>query len=235
MDDLWKLIKPTTSTDFWTMMAAFGTFAVVYVARKGLKSLKFSKADIETRAMREALEISVMRSKEFAETIIPEQSRITSLFQASAGAVFITDPAEVDFESYDKNVLAKANEWFAKLPWEVRNEAVSFLNSLEAWSMYFTLGLADGDSTCAPCAPMFCSIVVLFYPVLIVHRVGPTTGGYPNIVQLFGAWLDKLETAKQGMTVADLLRRAQELQAKSVRRSAAPLRSPIGTRLDHEG
>lgn len=50
---IWTAIKPITPGDWWTLILAVGTWALTWVAYRGLRSLSLAKRDMLTRATRE--------------------------------------------------------------------------------------------------------------------------------------------------------------------------------------
>jgi hypothetical protein len=231
---LWTLIKPTNPAEFWTFALTMTTVALVVVAYWGLRSLGLTQSDMLTRAMRDARESAVARGEEFAEEIIPTNGKLLAAFAAAKMPIFVKEASEVAFDSEGEDRLRAARDWWSKLPSAVAYDAVMFLNSIEAWAMYFTNGLADETIAFGPCAPMYCSMIVQHYPILVVHRVGPSSGKYPNAIKLFKGWLVKLEEEKRGLRRGDLLKQLESLQAQAGAR-AEPLPEPLGTHIDQQG
>src|SRR3989449_11311938 len=100
------------------------------------------------------------------------------------------------------------------LPIYLYSSCVTLLNELEAWAMYFTNALADHQIAFGPCAPVYCSLIVQNYAILLVLRSRPSAGKFPHAVKLFKSWLELLEREQEGLKQGALLNELAKLQAK---------------------
>lgn len=226
-----QLVLPSTPSEFWTFVTGLGTLVVAFVAARGLRSLQLMKADMLTRALRDASECTVQRCEEFAREIIPANA---SILKALAGAkipVFVKGAEEVRFDKVDAQELDRARAWRQSLPPELRSECIALLNRLEAWAMHFMHGLGDENLAYGPCAPVFCSMIVELYGVVLVSRASKAAGHYPNAVGLFNLWIGRAEEQERWLKQGDLLRELGELMERQVPHPAVPAPRPIGTKL----
>lgn len=227
---VWSLVWPTDAVGFWTMIAGLGTVALTILAYRGLRSLVLAKSDMLTRAVRDARECAVARCEELAKVIIPANAEILTAIAANRVPVFVKGADEVRFDPDNAQDVNAAKTWIAALPQGMYGDSIRLLNSLEGWAMYFTNGLADHQIAFGPCAPVFCSMIVQNYGILLTLRSSQTAGRFPNAVKLFKSWLELLEHEKRGLREGNLLKQLAELQKKGGISHTLP--KPLGTQLD---
>lgn len=217
LDLMALVIIPQEPEAFWAFISAAANFILVYVAWKGLKSLGLTKRDMLTRAQRDARASAIARCEEFANVLLPLNHPNLEMMAKQKVPVFVKNEADVRLDPDNREHLDKAIEWWNAAPFELRQGMVNLLNKTEAWAMYFTKQLADPDVAYGPCAPAFCSMVLQFYPVLLVHRnASNASGKYPNLVALYKEWIAGLQAEKRGMKAGDLLKEAEKLQREGV-------------------
>jgi hypothetical protein len=221
-----SLIVPRDAGEFWTAVTGIGTIVVILVAYRGLRSIKLTKADILTRGQRDSRSCAIERCEELAHKIIPNNAVILQHIADAGAGMFVKSASEVRFDPDNFEDLSGAQAWLAKLPREFHTDSIHYLNRLEAWSMYFTCRLADHSIAFGPCAPVFCQLVVQFYPMLLARRAGKSSGKYPNVVYLFTIWRDGIEAEKSGVEMKEIVKRMVDLQAKRVPKSTLP--PPLG-------
>lgn len=226
------LIKPTDPLAFWTCILAVSTAAVVIVAIRGLQSLKLARADMITRATRQARACALARCEEWAKSVIPQNGEILTAFSAAKVPVFIKDAKDVAFDPDNSDHVKIARDWWQALPPGISPKIITQLNALEAWSMYFIHELADSRVAFGPCAPTFCSQVVQFYAVLLVIRTGGGSGKFPNTIALYKKWIAELGDHEKGKKMASLLKELEQLQAKGPGQPDTLPLVPLGTKLD---
>lgn len=225
---IWTLLKPTNPDEFWEMVTAILTIALIIVAVRGLNSLKLAKTDLLTRSQREARAISILRCEELAAELIKLNSDLVGRFAELQKPVFAQRPDDVDFNDTGRQV-ERARRWMDDVPADLQRDCLRLINRLEAWSMYFTTGVADHEIAFGPCAPVFCGIIVRYYPLFILARAGHSSGKFPNTVQLFESWRAKIDAEKDGVQMNAVL---EALRVNQERRQMAPvLPRPLGTGL----
>lgn len=224
----WQLLKPTNPDEFWEMVTAILTMGLIIVAARGLRSLKLAKTDLLTRSQREARACAITRCEEMANDLIKGNSDLVTRFAELKKPVFVQRPEDVVFDDTTK-LVERARIWVADVPPDVIGDCTRLLNRLEAWSMYFTTGVADHDIAFGPCGPVFCAMVVRYYPILLLARSGRSSGKFPNTVQLFKSWTALIDNEKDGIQMKAVL---ENLKANQARREMAPvLPRPLGTGL----
>lgn len=222
------VIKPTNPTEFWTMALTVATVGLIIVAGLGLRSLRLSKTDMLTRSQREARACAIARCEEMAGEIINTNAALIDRFAELEIQLFVEVSDVVKFDPDASEQLAQAQAWRGKVPPELRSACITQLNKLEAWSMYFTNGVADHQIAFGPCAAVFCGMVVRYYPFLLVSRAGNASGKYPNLVKLFKSWRAEIEAQKDGVTFQELVTKLRDFQATR-RKSGHALEPPLGT------
>ena len=91
------------------------------------------------------------------------------------------------FGAVETKSLGIARTWVGSLGDEKIREAVSQLNSIEAWAMHFAPGvdLVDEQMVFSGCVTAYRILVRWYYPLLIVLRAEPVDSGqFPNTVAL---------------------------------------------------
>ncbi len=210
-DHLIDLVVPRTTQEFWTSVEGLAGVVVVVAAIRGLKSLKA----VVAQAMREGRTCAIHRCEEWATKVIPRNGEIYRKLAEGKVALFVPSLAEVKFESEVQPALAsRANVWWDALPPDVPRLIVEHMNALEAWSMYFTSGVADRDLAFGPCAPTYVTTVGRYYAFLLVMRSGQGAGKFPNTVLLFQEWYHKLDRERKAGEMKRLDEQMKQLQSK---------------------
>lgn len=232
-DSLPGLFDYGSREEFWNMVGAAGdaiaavvAIALLVVAIIGLRSLNIAKRDIATRNKREARTSAIERAREFADEIIPANGKILTAFAEKKIPVFAKDASAVVFGPEEKKKVGEAHKWFATLPPELRDDTIQLLNRLESWAMHFIHALADSKMAYGPCAPIYCTIVMQLYPVLVFYRNDESSGDYPNVVHLFEAWYEPKRLAENNLKRQELFQQLVKLQTKGPKPT---LPNPLGT------
>jgi hypothetical protein len=225
-----ELLRPTNPTEFWTLVAGLGTAVLAGLAWSGLRSLGLTKSDMLTRATRDARECAIARSEEMASRLLPLNSEILESFAKAKVPVFVQNAGDVKFDPDNQTDLPRAHAWMKTIGVDMYNKSIGLLNALEGWAMYFTNGLADHEIAFPPCGPIYCSMIVQNYAILLNCRAGPGDGNFPNAVALFKGWNEMLDRQERGLKQGALLQELARLQAKGALNH--PLPKPLGTHLD---
>lgn len=202
------------------------SIALTLIAVRGLQSLAVAREDLRItreeivhRADREAKLCAIQRMEEIAKEIIPLNTAALDLFAAGKVKPFLGPKDSVELEP-DKKNLATARSWTAALPPGGFGRVITLLNRLEAWSVYFTKGVADADTAFGPIAPLLRSWIGQYYAVLLILRSGDdkALGKFPNLVQLYLQWtakMDREQLARLHQDVAGQLEQAENRLAQS--------------------
>ena len=137
---------------------------------------------------------------------------------------------DVRFDPDKAEHLSEAEAWLLRIPQDLHIDCIRHLNRLEAWAMYFTNGVADHEIAFGPCAPVYCSMIVQYYAVLLSRRAGQQSGKFPNAVKLFKSWRAAIEKEESGVRFEELVRQLNEMHKR--RESGEALPHPLGTHLD---
>lgn len=163
-----------------------------------------------------------------ARDIVSKNSNLITRSAAVSLPVFVKSADVVRFDPDASEHVAQAREWHQKMPADQQSDCIHLLNRLEGWSMYFTNGVADHEIAYGPCAPLFCSMIVRYYPILLLCRAGQSSGKFPNAVQLFQSWRAKLEDEQNGIKMQGLVQSLTDLQQRRANQPTLP--APLGTR-----
>jgi hypothetical protein len=106
--------------------------------------------------------------------------------------VYLTEKEEPRFDP-DPADLTRAQAWQSALPIPLINRIITFLNRLEAWSVYFTTAVADENIAFGPVAPVLRSWIGQYYAIILVARAGPNNGTFPNLIRLYTLWTARMD------------------------------------------
>lgn len=219
---VWKRFPPVDPVGAWTLVAGLGalataiaTVAIAAFALRGLRSLKIARDEIVHRAKTDAKVCAIHRMEEIAKEIIPLNTAALDAMARAGIRVFLgaTDRVKLDPDPTD---LTAARGWRDTVPTEAYNRIVALLNRLEAWSVYFTSGVADADVAFGPIAPLLRAWVGQYYAILLVLRsgVGPSSGRFPNLVQLYGDWSARMDMQQLDRLHKDIAGQMEQAEAR---------------------
>lgn len=233
----WPLFAPTDSTDAWAAVSAIAatvaalcTIAIASFALRGLRSIGIARDEIVHRAQREAKLCAIVRLEEIAKEIIPLNTKALDAVVSSNLQVFLGHGETVRFDP-DPTDLKAARAWYDAVPAKTYVEIATFLNRLEAWSVYFTTGVADPEVAFGPIAPLLRSWVGQYYAVLLVLRSGSkkSVGNFPNLVRLYLQWSARMDAQQLDRLHKDIegqMEQAQGRLAKSKLEDVVPKIGP---------
>jgi hypothetical protein len=220
--DRWGLFSPPDAAAAWAAtdaiadaVTALCTIGIATFALRGLRSLRIARDEIVHRAGREAKLCAIQRMEEVAREIIPMGTAALDALAAENVGVFLGEKDVVQFDP-DPTDLAAAKAWRAKVSTKAYNRIVNHLNRLEAWSVYFTTGVADPEVAFGPIGPLLRSWVGQYYAVLLVLRsgVGPSSGKFPNLIQLYLVWSARMDRQQLARLHKDIEGQMQQAQAR---------------------
>jgi len=231
----WGMLRPANPQEFWAIVnatadgvAALSALALVAVGFRGLRSLRLTRIEMENRFQREATLSAIQRLEELATVVIPQNTPILAAMGQLKVEPYVKRSEDVRFDPDPKD-LKPVQEWLAKLPVNLQGDITSFLNRLEAWSVYFTTGVADETVAFGPAAPLLRTWVGQYYPILLIERSRSRSGTYPNLIRLFKAWSDKMDEQQLATMHQDLV---TQLERKRSGMSKAQLPLPLGSKID---
>jgi len=224
---VWGIIAPTNPTEFWTMVLAILTLALLVVAGFGLRSLWLTKKEMRDRATREACSAAVGCMEVFALEIINQNMDVLNLLQDNGIQVFTQRFEDVRFDDPSPDYFERALEWSGQLEYEVARPLMELLNRVESWASHFVSGVADAEVAFEACAPPFCMLVTQYHALIIVTRRRRGVGVYPNTAKLFNHWRQKIQEPENHMHMKMLEVQIRDLgERMSLRHDLQP---PIGT------
>jgi hypothetical protein len=231
----WHSFPPAEPVAAWTLVVAvgsvmtgLGTVALSAFALRGLRSLRLTRQEMLNRATKEGKLEAIHRLEEVAREIIPLNEPILDGLAAGKVQVFLKVGGTVRFNP-DPTDLASFRAWVVALPPGLYSKIVGFLNRLEAWSVYFTAGVADDTEAFGPVAPLLRSWVGQYYPVLVVMRASRASGAFPNLIKLYTAWSARMD-AQQLEKLHDEL--VAQMDRKQSQLEQGKLPGVIGSKVD---
>jgi hypothetical protein len=225
------LAWPTNAADFWSMVSALSSAVVAILAGIGLRSLSLTKRDIRLRNTREAAAGAIKQCELMADKLILDNSAYLKALAERNIALMVKSNTEVRFDPDNADDITKAQQWMNALPAELRSMSIGLCNDFEAWSMHFTKRVADHEIAYGPCAVVLCLFVIQHFPVLLALRNGGAAGKYPNLIELYKDWLAQLEHENRGLVRGNLLKQAEEIEARMKKAPKSKLGKAIGTDL----
>jgi hypothetical protein len=223
---LWKMFPPTNPTEAWTAFTAIAggisalcTIGIAAFAFRGLKSLRIARDEIVHRTATEAKLCAVKRLEEIAKELVPMNTTVLDGLAEAKMKVFLGPNERVRFDP-DPTDLKAARAWYDALNGDPYKRVVTFLNRLEAWSVYFTTGVADPVVAFGPIAPLLRSWVGQYYAILLMLRSGTleVSGRFPNLVQLYQQWsaeMDAQQLARLHKDIEGQMEQAKDRLDKS--------------------
>lgn len=170
--------------------------AIVVIAGFGLKQLTIAAEQlsltkkIATRnEKRESLKFAAERCQYFAEKCVVGQVDLLAAYRnlgityPGPRVKFSIVNEEIEFETFDQSLVAR-------LYTSMTNVMLTFLNSLEAFSIPFAADLADDEVGFRAIAFGFCQMVEESIGVLILLRASGVR--YESTIKLYDRWKSRL-------------------------------------------
>lgn len=166
------------------------SFFLLVVAIYGLKQLKITKENSQTNAKREAYRLVAERCTYYLESIIPKLNVIDKLMAENSIKQFgetkiYTSGDKLTIES--KQSTRKHDKIIEMAP-----QIAEALNCLEAFSVFFTSGVAEENVAFSSIGSTYCNSVRVLLPLVCMA----IEGGYRNVLKLYILWNDKIEKQK---------------------------------------
>lgn len=207
------LLRPVFETLFF-----LSGVAVAIIALKGLEQLRIAKETAKTSARREAFKLAADECRNFAERIIPlsqpvadhcKKLNLTSFsnpkFKISGGEII-----ETTFSA--AAILADIAKCADSL--------MSFLNSMEAFAIFFTSGIADESVAYRETGLEFCRLAAIYMPAIWYLREN-NLPRYESTVKLYELWNARKES--------EALLKTQKSIDQSLKALKKDAIKPIGT------
>jgi hypothetical protein len=232
----WALLQPKDAASAWlaigamaAVITAITSIAIAVFAFRGLRSLTIARDEIVHRATREAKLCAIQRLEEIAKEIIPLNTNVLEAMASGKVKAFLGPTDAIELEP-DKADLTTAKAWYSLAPQEAYRRIITLLNRLEAWSVYFTEGVADPDTAFEPMAPLLRSWVGQYYAVLLVLRSGSSksSGKFPNLVRLYLQWTAKMDKQQLDRLHRDIAGQLEQAEARLAQSKLAGIIPNIG-------
>lgn len=203
------MFSTTTSQilyDFSYIAQIFSSLSVIIIAVQVYISLK----DIRIKSKREATFISMQQAEKYAKEVIPEAQRINELFKSGGCPLKRNKVLEgEDFKQELKNPkgMIQAISFFGKDD-KLFLDTQNLLNSLEAFSMFFTSGIGSESVVFLSLGNSFCSVVEMFsFAISSSINLSSDHKSYPELMCLYRIWSKRIEKDK-------LVREGRDIFAK---------------------
>lgn len=192
--------------------------ALTILAFKGLEQLKISKEIARINAKREAFKLAAQECRYFAEHVVPLNERIfneivTLNLSSFLNPQFTIKNGEIITHNFSMPVLASDLT-------KCRHSLVEFLNSLEAFSIFFAARIAEESVAYQETGETFCIMARQFMPGIFFLRT-TRSGRFESTVMLYERWSSKQRSEQLIETKKNIDKNLEGLRQE-------PLK-PIGT------
>lgn len=172
-------LRPIMETLFFAATVALAVFAF-----KALEQVKISKDIARTSAKREAFKLAAEQCRYFAETVIPLSDKL----HAQCAKLNLTSFSNPKFEVLDGEIT------FPNFPessvlvdfQKCQYEMMTFLNSIEAFAVFFVSGVAEESVAYRETGTTFCVTMKKMMPAVYLYRKYGVR--YESTVKLYEIW-----------------------------------------------
>jgi hypothetical protein len=190
----WHVIKSILETFYF--LAGIGIAVFAYKGLRqleiGVEQLELTKEIAKKDALREAIKFATERCQYFADMVAPEQNRFSTAYQSTRctflnlGLTCTVKDGEI---SASRGYSSKA---FEAEESRILRQAVSFLNTLEAFAIPFVARVADDSLGFQETGRAFCAMVKDVLPLVYEMGRKEHSGRYESTVKLYEHWNDML-------------------------------------------
>jgi hypothetical protein len=205
-------LRPIMETLFFIATIALAVFAF-----KALDQLRIAKEIARTSAKREAFKLAAEQCRYFAEQVVPSSNTVAAKCKQLNLASFASPKFEIvtgEIVSHDFSDDALSTD-FAKCALEL----MAFLNTIEAFSIFFVEGIAEELVAYRETGVTFCKTMRLFMPAVYQFRKYGVR--YESTVKLYEIWNARMTSEK---LLAE--RKSIDTSLKGLRKDGI---KPIGT------
>ena len=176
--------------------------ALTLVAIYGLKQIALTKRIANQNARRESIKFAAERCQYYAETSVKLRTTLVRAYQTHqltclANQRFRVEKGEIVDHSFDAPKMVVCTREIGV----VSTEAVSYINSLEAFAIPFVAGVADGELGFQETAASFCKAAKEVMIFIFYLRSQGTR--FESCIRLYESWNLRLEAEKMKPLVED--------------------------------
>ncbi|MEO4005015.1 hypothetical protein [Flavobacterium sp. CAU 1735] len=160
--------------------------------------LRLSKKVIELTSKRQAAELSAKQIEIYCNVIIPSQSKLSDgLIESKLEDVNINGLRQFTTQELLKKMNTGEILERSKFISEKVTPILEVLNSMEAFSTYFTKGVADEEIAFSSIGSTFCySVNTYSFIYCILRDEKDEVLPFSNTIKLYEVWNSKLQTKK---------------------------------------
>jgi hypothetical protein len=182
--------------------------------------LNIAKNDIQTRSRREAASLAALQHDRFVERVMPLYENLLEAMNENK-IPRLAYPPEGAVANFDENQLQtpQAQEWLNNAK-PLLDNAVTYLNALDAVAVYFMNGIADEELAFPAMGRPFCRQVERVQLILAYHQsIAPHS--YDAIISLYNIWKERVNKLHLESQVDALTGRLKDYSDRKIK--------PIGT------
>lgn len=160
------------------------------IAFIGLQQLKISKENNKINAKRDAFKLSAERCNYFLNNVIPMADLIDNLIVEESINGFGSTKIIINENHYELHNKPNFKQMDDIM--KIMNKITPLLNSLEAFSLFFTSNIADERVAFSSIGQAYCSTVEVLLPLICLVSEGGKLG-FNNVIKLYIEWNSRIE------------------------------------------
>jgi hypothetical protein len=178
--------------NYLEIIQTFTNVAIAIFAAIGLRQIVITRRIARMNAKRESFKLAGEQTVFYLTKIIPLQDKLADAIEAQNVTYFKAFKVDFTDKKFKATLIGKKEDLdsFKK----IISELADVLNGMEAFSMFFTQGVADEKAAFSAIGETFCFQVRKLSPVLVAAKAGQDS--YRNLTELFFLWNERLEARK---------------------------------------
>ena len=201
---------------------------LAYFAWRALEQIKGSKRIAEIKAERDALAITCERCQFYADTVVPLTGTVAELFKTGKLKEFSAVKVDESNEKSFKLEFQTQGKWLEELE-DNRHDIMTLMNSLEAFALPFSTGLADEKTAFSPVSHSFCNTVKSLLTAIMYNYI--QAGTFVHTMSLYITWRDRRERDRIQQQQKNIEHQQKEIEKKLASIKVQTI-TPIGTAPD---
>lgn len=159
--------------------------------------LKLTKKAIVISAKRSAAELASKQVEIYNKTIIPSQDKLFLMEEKNTmKRIKLKDLKKFTNNELDARIDKETQNKIIKENIQNLHEILEILNSMEAFSIYFTKGVADEEIAYSSVGRTFCHSVENYSTDICFLRKNDETSAFNNLVKLYSIWNSRVKSEK---------------------------------------
>lgn len=159
--------------------------------------LRLTKKAIVISAKRSAAELASKQVEIYNKEIIPFQDKLFSKEEKNTmKRIKLKDLEKFTHTELDSRIDKETQNKIIKENIQNLHEILEILNSMEAFSIYFTKGVADEEIAYSSVGRTFCLSIENYSTDICFLRQNDETSAFNNLVKLYSIWNSRVKSEK---------------------------------------